>query len=111
VLNDLFSEPTIVTSDLHNHAEAVFERIKNETNINIKDFHIITAGDMAGQGYFGSDGNPTKVYKYLSKNSKSLLVVQGNHDLPPDPVEDKNFDDKVILGNGTPKVSLYVTIN
>ena len=107
--SDLFQEPTILTSDLHAHSHAVLEQLETNTNIKLKDYNVITAGDMAGDGIFGSDGDPTEFYIKLQKKCKSLLVVQGNHDLPTDTRNKKThgFDSSCLLRNGEVRDTIY----
>lgn len=107
----LFSEKVIVTSDLHSHSEAVLDKLLNNTNIDLSEYHMITLGDMAGDNVFGSDGNPTPFYADLQKRVKSLVVIQGNHDLPPTKTaEDEEFDKRSFLPNGRPVKMPYGTI-
>jgi len=83
---DIFGdEPVIMTSDLHSHPMAVFERLRHDTDIDFTKYNVLMVGDMAGNLIRGSDGNPTKFYNYVinTLKVKSLYIVQGNHDLPP----------------------------
>jgi predicted phosphodiesterase len=92
----------MVSSDLHSHTFRTLEKLRKTTNIDLSQWDIITLGDMAGDGFFGSDGDPTAFYAELQKEAKSLLVVQGNHDLPPDPkgIAFKHFDKRSLMANG-----------
>lgn len=86
VRTDLVKVPTIITSDLHSHTEAVLNDLEyNE--IDISRYMVLTLGDMAGEGIFGSDGDPTEFYKRINEKSQ-LYIVQGNHDLPPENIND-----------------------
>ena len=91
--SNIFSQPIILTSDLHSHSFELFERLR-DTNIDFTQYIIIMVGDMAGDYIRGSDGNPTKFYDYLLEEFKvkDIIVVQGNHDLPP---KDSKLSDKV----------------
>lgn len=79
--SDLFNGPTLICSDLHSHAQSVFTRLDQEIDLSL--LNVITAGDMAGDNIYGSDGDPTPTYKFILERAKSLHIVQGNHDLPP----------------------------
>jgi len=50
--------------------------------INLDEFLVLAAGDMAGKNVYGSDGDPTLEYEFLNSKSKEFYFVQGNHDLP-----------------------------
>lgn len=80
---DCFPEPTMICSDLHSHTLDVFKRLDNEIDLSL--LNVICVGDMAGQGIYGSDGDPTEYYQFLFQKVKSLYIIQGNHDLPPKP--------------------------
>ena len=82
--SDLFAEPTIITSDLYSHTQAVFDKFQDTTNLDLSQYHLITAGDMAGNLTFGADGNPTDFYTRIQSKVKSFTIIQGNHDLPPE---------------------------
>ena len=98
----LFGNNVIISSDLHSHMFRTLDKIRKTTNIDMSQWDIITLGDMVGNGFFGSDGDPTAFYAELQKEAKSLLEVQGNHDLPPDPlgVAYAEFDKHALLSNG-----------
>jgi Icc-related predicted phosphoesterase len=91
VKTDLVKVPTLITSDLHSHTEAVIDDISDI--IDISKYQVIALGDMAGEMIFGSDGDPTPSYKRLNQLT-TLHLVQGNHDLPP-----SNLDDLMNLKN------------
>lgn len=77
---DLFSEPTIATSDLHSWTKHSFELL--DEYFKLENFVVITAGDMAGEPVFGVDGNPTDYYIYMKERCKEFYFIQGNHDRP-----------------------------
>ena len=91
VNSNLFNIPIIITSDLHSHSFELFERLR-ETNIDLTKYIIIMVGDMAGNYIRGSDGNPSEFYNYLIEEIKvkEIIIIQGNHDLPP---EDSKLSD------------------
>ncbi len=78
--SNLFAQPTILISDLHSHTQAVVERLAD--TLDLSQYSVITAGDMAGDNVYGSDGDPTPTYAFLRDRAKALYIVQGNHDLP-----------------------------
>jgi Icc-related predicted phosphoesterase len=80
VESDLYNHPTIAMSDIHSHTAAVIERLKR--SIDLSKCTVITAGDMAGQMVFGSDGDPTADLLYLNSLSDAFYFVHGNHDVP-----------------------------
>ena len=86
VETDMVKVPTLITSDLHSHTQAVLNDL-GYNDIDISKYLVLTLGDMAGEGIFGSDGDPTEFYKRISLTSQ-LYLVQGNHDLPPENIED-----------------------
>jgi len=78
-----FLEKTeMISSDLHSHTFRTLDMIRTTTNIDLSEWDVITLGGMAGDIFFGSDADPTAFYVELQKVVKSLLIVQGNHDLP-----------------------------
>lgn len=81
VKTNLVNVPTLIASDLHSHTEKVLNDLESN-NIDISKYLVLTLGDMAGDGVFGSDGDPTEFYERIVTTSK-LHLVQGNHDLPP----------------------------
>lgn len=85
IKTNIVKVPTLVTSDLHSHSEAVFNDL--EKLVKLSDYQIITLGDMAGDMIYGSDGDPTPTYQRLNKQN-NLYIVQGNHDLPPRKIRD-----------------------
>tara|TARA_A100001015_G_scaffold293265_1_gene369652 strand:- start:545 stop:1258 length:714 start_codon:yes stop_codon:yes gene_type:complete len=91
---DIFNTKCIITSDLHSHSIELFERLNDK--INLKNYIVIIAGDMAGNYIRGSDGNPTEFYNLLLKkyHVKDLIIIQGNHDLPPN--KDNICSNKII---------------
>ena len=97
IYSDLFILPTLIMSDLHSHSF----QIANSLNdcLNLDKFVVLCAGDMTGEGIFGSDGNPFDTYKLFAEQAKEFYFVQGNHDLPSN--EDKqlyllNKEDKFV---------------
>ena len=78
----LFRDPTIIMSDIHGNTPKLVKIL--DEHINLGEFIVLTAGDMAGENIFGSDGNPTPEYEFLNEKSKEFYFVQGNHDLPDD---------------------------
>jgi hypothetical protein len=100
--SSLFGNNVLISSDLHSHTFRTLNNIHTRTNIDLSQWDIITLGDMAGDNFFGSDGDPTAFYVELQKVAKSLLIVQGNHDLLPDPNGSaySKFDTSAFLNNG-----------
>jgi Icc-related predicted phosphoesterase len=89
----LFAEPTIISSDLHNHTETVFNLL--DEHIHLDQFLVLTVGDMASERpIYGCDGDPTPHYTFMSKKAKEFYFVQGNHDLP-----DPNGQEEIIKNN------------
>lgn len=80
VETELFGEPTVIMSDIHSKTPELV-KILNEY-LHLDKFVVLTAGDMAGEDIFGTDGDPTPSYKYLNEICKEFYFVQGNHDLP-----------------------------
>jgi Icc-related predicted phosphoesterase len=79
--SDLFgNEPTIVTADLHSYTDEVFHLL--DEHVNLDQFVVVTAGDMAGPPIFGADGDPTDYYVFMHERCKEFYFIQGNHDLP-----------------------------
>jgi Icc-related predicted phosphoesterase len=81
---DLVKEPLLITSDLHSHTETVLNDL--DSIIDISKYTVITLGDMAGIGVYGSDGDPTEFYERINKKT-NLYIIQGNHDLPPNDID------------------------
>ena len=110
--SSLFGNNVMITSDLHSHTFKTLDMIRTTTNINLSDWDIITLGDMAGDNFFGSDGDPTAFYVELQKVARSLLIVQGNHDLPPNPTrpEHTQFNTDSFLGDGEVRNTVHGTI-
>jgi len=80
VETDLFDEPVIAMSDIHSHTPELVKIL--DEFIYLDKFVVLAAGDMAGEHIFGTDGDPTPEYIYLSDKAKEFYFVQGNHDLP-----------------------------
>ena len=76
---NLFSHPTVLTGDLHTHGLHVFQML--QSYIDLKQFIVLSVGDMAGDGNKGTDADPSELYTFIKENSKSFYYVQGNHDL------------------------------
>jgi len=82
----------ILLSDMHAVALEIAQKL--ESMDLLKDSIVIAAGDMAGTGKIGSDGDPYEAYKYFLDHSKAFYFVQGNHDYYSDEVEGlRNKDD------------------
>lgn len=77
---ELFDEPVIAMSDIHSHTPELVVML--DEFVNLDQFVVITAGDMAGEHIMGSDGIPTPEYQYINNRAKEFYFVQGNHDLP-----------------------------
>lgn len=92
--SDLFTEPTIVMSDIHGNTNELIHML-NEY-VNLSKFIVITAGDMAGQHLYGSDGDPSDYYEFLKNQSLQFYYVQGNHDLPSKKKIDGSLDCKTV---------------
>lgn len=76
-----FLDPTqqfILLSDMHDLAPKIASILKKKDLL--KDSIVIAAGDMAGTGKLGSDGDPIGVYSVLRDEAQALYFVQGNHD-------------------------------
>ena len=103
--SNIFSEHTLLTSDLHSHSFELFERLR-KTNLDLTKYNVIVVGDMAGNYIRGADGNPSEFYNYLLQiiGVKNLFIIQGNHDLPPRESKlnptDRMSVTKCILRNG-----------
>lgn len=89
IKTDLVKVPTLITSDLHSHTEAVFNDLQAR-GIDLSQYMIITAGDMAGDLIYGSDGDPTEYYAMINSKCDKFYIIQGNHDLPPIHITDLN---------------------
>lgn len=108
--SDLFKVPIIIMSDIHQHTPDVVRRLVD--TFDLSKFVVLTAGDMAGKGIFGSDGDPTESYEMLNKFAREFYFVQGNHDLPHPEKEHReliNHDNsKCAFKNGEHKISFLV---
>lgn len=85
---DNFLDPTcqfILLSDMHDMALTIAEILHKMGHL--KDSIVIAAGDMAGTGKLGSDGDPIAVYSYFVEHAKAFYFVQGNHDYFSDACE------------------------
>lgn len=87
--SNIINMPVIMLSDVHSHGFEVIEHL--EKICDLSQYDIITCGDMAGEPEYGSDGDPTKLYQLIKSKCKNLYIVQGNHDLPPQDI-DELFD-------------------
>lgn len=85
--------PVILTSDLHHNAlelmDLIAEKVKNP-----REFTFISAGDMAGTGIIGSNGDPTTALEMASCYFKKVFFVNGNHDEPSSILQGKRNVDK-----------------
>lgn len=82
IQTNLVKVPTLITSDLHSHTEGVLNDLESN-NINIRNYLVISLGDMSGDMIFGSDGDSTNSYERINKSTDQYYIIQGNHDLPP----------------------------
>jgi Icc-related predicted phosphoesterase len=80
VQTDLYTEPTIAMSDIHSHTAALIDMLQEY--VDISQCTVITAGDMAGNMVYGSDGDPTEDLLHLNLLSREFYYVHGNHDVP-----------------------------
>ena len=80
VKTDLFNVPVIAMSDIHSQTTELFEML--DKFVDLSQFIVLAAGDMAGKCVLGTDGIPTDDYIYMLKRAKEFYFVQGNHDLP-----------------------------
>jgi predicted phosphodiesterase len=83
---NIFTDNVIFMSDIHSHMASVLDYLL--ANYNLSNYVVITLGDMYGDMYYGSDGDPTQYYKILHEHAKALYIVQGNHDLPPENISE-----------------------
>lgn len=109
---ELFNEPVIAMSDIHSHTPELVVML--DEFVNLDQFVVLTAGDMAGEHIMGTDGIPTTEYEYLSRRAKEFYFVQGNHDLPDhenkqDTIKNKQ-NQNAMIQNGTSVNSLIGTI-
>lgn len=77
---DLFRGKVMIMSDLRNATQEVIDRL--EMNYNLKEYAILSVGDMAGNEKMGGDGIPYSFYEQLQRKAKCFYYIQGNHDLP-----------------------------
>jgi len=80
VETELFAEPTVIMSDIHAQTPELVKLL--DEYLHLDKFVMLTAGDMAGENIFGTDGDPTPEYEFLNSRCKEFYFVQGNHDLP-----------------------------
>ncbi len=80
VNSSLFNEKVILMSDLHSEALRTVQQLQNL--VKLKDYIVLSVGDMAGTSIAGVDADPTQVYEFLAKEARAFYFVQGNHDIP-----------------------------
>lgn len=74
-------------SPVHAQAQAVWDKLSTE--IDLRKYIVICAGDMAGiLNIYGEDADPTQTYQFIADRAKALYIIQGNHDLPPKNLKD-----------------------
>lgn len=71
--------PIIITSDLHHNAQMLMSFIAEKVKEPEK-FIFISAGDMAGTGILGSNGDPSDALFEARDYFKMVFCVNGNHD-------------------------------
>lgn len=71
----------LIGSDWHSHTRTIAYDLSKK--LDLSKVIVILAGDMSGERYFGSDGDPTDVYEFLYPKVAALYFIQGNHDLKP----------------------------
>lgn len=76
----LFDTPVIAMSDIHSQTTEL--NVMLDELVDLSQFVVLAAGDMAGDYIKGTDGIPTSDYTYMSERCKEFYFVQGNHDLP-----------------------------
>jgi Icc protein len=82
----------LLMSDLHSATPKIIEDLLSK-GIITKTTVVLSCGDMAGNGKFGDDSDPTESYKVISANARAFYFVQGNHDLPnPEAMALRNDD-------------------
>ena len=70
----------ILTSDLHHNAMSVLPELVSRLD-DPKEWIFVSAGDMAGSGVKGSDGDSSEALQYAQGVFKKVFFVHGNHDL------------------------------
>ncbi|BBM86869.1 metallophosphoesterase family protein [Candidatus Uabimicrobium amorphum] len=84
--------PIILTSDLHNNTDLVLNHLE-EVLPKAKDWTFISAGDMAGDGKKGGDGDAIPHLQWAKGLFRRVYFVQGNHDFnSPHAQKMKNSD-------------------
>lgn len=91
----LFTEPVMLTSDLHTYGLNVFQILQE--HIHLDKFIVLSVGDMAGNGELGADADPTILYTFLKENCKMHYYVQGNHDFESLSTIENNISDGSIV--------------
>lgn len=71
--------PVVITSDLHHNAVELMDVIAAKVE-RARDFVLLSAGDMAGTGILGSNGDPTLAIERACSYFKKVFFVNGNHD-------------------------------
>ena len=71
----------LLMSDLHTATPRIIEDLVHK-GIITGETVVLSCGDMAGNGKFGGDADPTEAYKVICANARAFYFVQGNHDLP-----------------------------
>ncbi|WP_372366689.1 metallophosphoesterase [Candidatus Uabimicrobium sp. HlEnr_7] len=72
--------PMIITSDLHSNTKLVLDYLEKKLE-KTKEWTFISAGDMAGNGKKGSNGDATPNLQWAQGLFRRIYFVQGNHDL------------------------------
>lgn len=96
--SELFNSKVILMSDLHNDTQLILDNLIYLHDIS--EYYVICIGDMAGDGTFGGDGDPTEYYEFILKHAKGLYYVQGNHDLPNKKILTNKDKSKCMIQNG-----------
>ncbi|BBM82949.1 metallophosphoesterase family protein [Candidatus Uabimicrobium amorphum] len=86
------SHPVVITSDLHHNAVELVDVIAEKVQ-RAQDFIFLSAGDMAGTGILGSNGDPTRAMERASSHFKKVFFVNGNHDEVSDILQGKRNTD------------------
>ncbi|WP_372368932.1 metallophosphoesterase [Candidatus Uabimicrobium sp. HlEnr_7] len=92
VITDI-AAPVILTSDLHHNALELMDLIAEKVQTP-REFIFISAGDMAGTGIIGSNGDPTMAIEKASSYFKKVFFVNGNHDQTSSILQGKRNADK-----------------